>query len=176
MTWILTHSGRKFNFAELHPDAVDIHDIAHALSHIPRFTGHTRAFYSVAQHSIMVSDLVPPEHALVALLHDATEAYINDLAKPLKEMLPAYCRLERRVWVVIAEKFGLPIHLPRCVKKADLTALATEKRDLCTAHSEAWACLEGVPAVPERVYPLTPDLAKEAFLRRFTELALCDAA
>ena len=85
--WIATHAGRRFYFEAPHPDDVDITDVAHALSNLCRFTGHVNRFYSVAEHSINVSLLVPPEDALQGLLHDAHEAYIGDCSSPLKRAI-----------------------------------------------------------------------------------------
>ena len=74
--FIATYSGNRFYFDDIMANDVNIQEIAHALSHLCRFGGHVREFYSVAQHSVLVSLLAPPEHALGALLHDATEAYV----------------------------------------------------------------------------------------------------
>lgn len=84
-----TYTGRMFSFAEITPEDIDIRDIAHALSHLCRFVGHTSMFYSVAQHCLLVSEKIPggPEVKLAALLHDAAEAYVNDLPSPLKRWL-----------------------------------------------------------------------------------------
>lgn len=88
---IKTYTEKEFRFDKIDPEAIDIRDIAHALSHLCRFTGHTNLFYSVAQHCLLVSDKIPggPEVKLAALLHDAAEAYVADLSTPLKKWLIA---------------------------------------------------------------------------------------
>lgn len=110
------------------PSAKDIclEDIAHHLSNICRFTGSTKRLYSVAEHSLMVSYLVHPSNAKWALLHDAAEAYINDVVKPIKLTLPNYITLEIDLQRVICERFNLPVAMPIEVKEADLFALARE--------------------------------------------------
>lgn len=167
---ILTASGKYFNFLQPTADTVDIETIAHALSHICRYTGHVREFYSVAQHSVLVSYLVPREHALAGLLHDAAEAYIGDVAAPLKQLLPDYKVIEQRVEAVVLAKFGLPAYLPTCVKLADMIALATEQRDLMPAHDDVWASIEGVQPDGLVTVPHSPKYAKTLFLQRFYEL------
>ena len=106
------------NLVDPKPEMVHIEDIANALSNICRFTGHVKKFYSVALHSVRVSYLVPPEDALQALLHDATEAYMSDINSPLKhtDALAGYRLLEQRMWEVIAEKYGIPAELSYNVK------------------------------------------------------------
>ena len=88
MSWITTQSGKHFDFNNLSAADICIEDISCALSNLCRFTGHVQDFYSVAQHSVHVSYLVPPEFALEALLHDAAEAYCNDISAPRKRLLP----------------------------------------------------------------------------------------
>jgi len=127
---IQTHSGALVS--PFNPDPATLHltDIAHALSHICRFTGHTRAFYSVAEHSVRVARLVPPEDRLAALLHDATEAYLCDIATPVKAMLPGYAAAEERLALVIADKWGVTYPWPESVKRADRIMLHSEAREL----------------------------------------------
>lgn len=127
-------SGRFFYFDDPRPEDIDIRDIAAHLSRLCRWTGACKSFYSVAQHSVHVSNLVPPEFALVGLLHDATEAYINDVSRPLKRKNPAYKAYEHEVlWPVIAKAFGIPTEIPPEVHAADNIALVTERRDLMPA-------------------------------------------
>lgn len=170
MSWILTHSGVQFDL--LRPTAAMIkpNDIAHALAHLCRFNGHTRQHYSVAQHSLIVASLVPAEHQLVALLHDATEAYIGDMVRPLKDALPAYRTVEQQLWLAICDRFSLHPDLPDCVKHADLVALATERRDLMPAHPGAWPCLHRIPAMPDAITPLPANEASMQFFCRLMAL------
>lgn len=168
MTWIQTYTGRKFDLADPDPDQVDLADIAHAISMLCRFTGHVRDFYSVAQHSVIVSNLVPAEHAFAGLMHDATEAYVADLNRPLKNMLPEYKLIERAVWEAIAGKFGLDVALPAEVKEADNVALLWERRDLLGEPPHPWEMEHLTSKVPSGLLlPMTHREAEDAFLTRF---------
>jgi hypothetical protein len=169
---ILTRSGSYFDFSSPETSRIDIDTIAHSLAHICRFTGHTSSFYSVAQHSVLVSHLVPAEHALAGLLHDASEAYVGDVASPLKSLLPDYRAIERRVEVAVLTRFGLSADLPACVRHADLQALATESRDLMPPHDATpWACIQGIPPHPNNIVPMQSYIARKLFLARFHEIA-----
>jgi 5'-deoxynucleotidase YfbR-like HD superfamily hydrolase len=167
---IMTYTGRYFNFLEPSPDSFDIQDIAHALSMICRYTGHTKQFYSVAQHSVAVSFLVPPEWAMAGLLHDAAEAFIGDVSSPLKQLLPEYKLIEKRIEKVIFQKFGLPPELPKIIKVADVKLMATEQRDLMGAGAEDWAVTKGIEPLEEVIEPLSPTYAYSAFITRYRNI------
>ncbi|MHB8565280.1 MAG: metal-dependent phosphohydrolase, partial [Acidiferrobacteraceae bacterium] len=140
--WILTHSGRMVDLMDPQPSMIDFGDIAWALSQLCRYTGHTRYPYSVAQHSVLVSHHVPKSLEAQALMHDAQEAYIGDLSSPLKRLVPEYGVIEDRVAKAIAERFGLPEKLDESVKRADLQALMTERRDLMHPGGDPWCITE----------------------------------
>lgn len=169
---ILTVSGKYFGFRDTAGNQVDIHDIAHALSHLCRFNGHVRFFYSVAQHSVSVSKVVPAEYALAGLLHDAAEAYIGDVATPLKQLLAEYKVIEQQVEAQIADRFDIPFPFPPAVKHADNILLATEVRDLMPAHEDRWPVetMPDVKPLPAEIVPLRPRDARQLFLMRYQEL------
>lgn len=176
---IQTYTGLEFDVTRLDPALIRIEDIAHALSCMPRFAGHTQWFYSVAQHSVHVSQLVPPHLAKAALLHDAAEAYILDMPTPIKAMLPAYRGMEDEIMQAVGCAFHLGIVKDSrpfvaewecaAVKRADMVALATEKRDLMR-NASWWS----VPVEPDeaRIVPLLPQQAEQLFLARWAEVNL----
>lgn len=152
MTWIQTHSGRAFDLLDPKPEQVDLGDIAHALAHINRFTGHVGT-YSVAAHSIVVAhiarDLADAAGAstterllayLDGLLHDAHEAYINDLSSPMKRAMTAevglwYTSMRNGIQECIEAALGyqpaLPIKwLGNVVRHADMLACDAERKVL----------------------------------------------
>lgn len=166
--WITTYSGLPFFPMAPKAEDVRIEDIAHALSNLCRFAGHTRTFYSVAQHSVLVSRLCAPCDALWGLLHDASEAYLCDIVSPVKRVpgLDGYRDIERQVQRAVATKFGLAPDEPASVRAADRVLLKTEQRDLMRMPA-------GWDAPPESIRTLTPmepRAAESLFLRRFYEL------
>lgn len=161
MTWMQTHKGR-FDFAEPGKHWMDIESIAHSLSLICRFNGHCKEFYSVAQHSVYVSQLCKPDNRLSGLLHDAPEAYIGDMVSPLKKMIPAFQAFEGDVWEVLARQQGLPLALPQDVKDADLEMLALEARDLMGVDPTAWGLK--APSVNAKITPWDSKRAERHFL------------
>ena len=165
--YVSTYSGRQFYPLAPTPAQIDIEDIAHGLAYQCRFNGQTRHFYSVAQHSLIVAGLVVPPLRLAALLHDAAEAYMGDMVKPLKQLFPLFSAIEARVMDAIGRRYGIDHFTDPAIKHADLVALAMEKRDLMPNSSEAWASLRGVTADPAPIAPMSPQDAKAAFLAAF---------
>ncbi len=170
MSWILTASGRHLDYIQPNVGDINILDIAQSLANESRYAGHTRFFYSVAQHSWLASFVVPRQHALEALLHDAAEAYCKDIPSPLKALLPDYREIEARVDGVIRKAFGLPFTETPEVKRADLVVLATERRDLMPADGTPWRSLEGIEPLPRKIAGMLPSRAQAIFLRRYIEL------
>jgi hypothetical protein len=162
-------SGRYFDFDDLASNVVTIEDIAHALAHICRFCGHTRRFYSVAQHSVLASYHCADPYA--ALMHDAAEAVLGDVSSPLKRLLPDYRVIEERVESWLFCKFGVPFPLPACVKQADLLMLRWEQRDVMRAEADVWEPTADVTPPRDRIIPHCPDIAREMFLDRYRELS-----
>lgn len=169
--WMQTHSGRAYHHQNPTQASITIGDIAHGLSMICRFGGHVDRFYSVAEHSVLVSEVVPPEHAFAALMHDATEAYVVDVPRPLKHMLgQVYADLEQKAWLAICEKFRIDPVLPPCVKEADNTVLIAEKNALLCPPPIPWTWAADIAPADVKIVGLTPPEAKAAFLARYMEL------
>lgn len=168
--WIETFTGKKFYY--LHPsgEAIDIRDIAHALSLTCRFAGHSEKFYSIAQHSVLVSYICSEDLAIYGLMHDAAEAYLMDMPTPLKDLFPEYKIIEQNIMTTIATKFNLNINLFEGVKQADKKLLSTEARDLMEVSNPcvAWG-LEEKPLI-DRILPWCWESSETRFLRRFRQL------
>jgi hypothetical protein len=175
--WMQTYSGRMFWPLDPEPSDVDIVDIAHSLAHQCRFAGHCTRFYSVAEHSVRVAELV--FHHLASsiigtlalagarwgLMHDASEAYLVDLPRPVKRHMPAYRPAEDRVMAAICARFGLPSEEPEIVKWADNTLLATEARDIMGPPPYTWNHV--APPLDERIEPWSPEEARSRFMSTY---------
>lgn len=125
---ITTYTGRFYPFSPQAED-VNIEDIAHSLSMQCRYAGHGRQFYSVAEHSVHIARWLMgcgPRAAITGLLHDATEAYVVDVPRPVKAHLAGYKDIEQKVWLAIAAKFDLDRELPAVVHIADGRICADE--------------------------------------------------
>ena len=171
--WMQTFTGRQFWPLDPRPEEVAVEDIAHALSQQCRYAGHTRVFYSVAEHSVWCSRLVPPRHALAALLHDAAEAYLVDLPRPVKRNVPGYAGLEAVVEAVIFAAMGVEWddEARRIVKLADNTLLRFEREQLMAPPPRPWASYPEIPDAPDILLQgWWPDQAETAFLARHAEL------
>lgn len=169
-SWILTSSGRQFWPLVPRVEDVCIEDIAHALSQMCRFAGHCREFYSVAQHSVIVSEIVHPRYALEGLLHDAPEAYLCDIPRPLKRQpeFDFYHEAENRLMWTIRQAFSMPSSIePGGVNAADEKMLFTERRDLMPPGH--WI-IDETACYPWHIDPWPAARAKQRFLERFEEL------
>lgn len=143
MSKIQTYTGKIFDYANPTPDMICIEDIAHALSMQTRYAGHCRQFYSIAQHSILCARVagdegLPDVTIMQCLMHDAPEAYITDLPKPLKELLPNYNCIEESIHRVIAAKFDIPYPFFPVVKEIDRRVLVTEAPIILGELGPAW--------------------------------------
>lgn len=145
-TYIETRSGRRVDYFNPDPDTIDIEDIAYALANQCRYNGHSAMFYSVAEHSVAVAQLVPKELQLLALLHDAAEAYVGDIPSPLKQYLGGFDAIEDGLAAAIYEKYGV-LELAKTryaeVKRADMQQLCTEASVLLPSGGKDWAMWSG---------------------------------
>ena len=155
MTWIQTRYGHMMDLADPQPEDIDIRDIAHSLAVTCRFAGHTIRFYSVAEHSFWVGRLLehdgePRERVLAGLLHDAAEAYVGDVTRPLKQALrkvdgdrSSYDRVSDAVEHAIHKRFDIQsYHCTPKIKSADMRMLAVEQKYLMVTPPEEWKSTE----------------------------------
>lgn len=182
MTVVATQSGGLVDLIRPDPGTIDIRDIAHALAHLCRFNGHTRRFYSVAEHSVLVAREAmvrgaSAETQMLALLHDAAEAYLGDVVRPLKALLgDAYDAPEGAVMLAVARRFGLARSLPDCalVDELDRRILEDERLALMPASTDCW---DGCgPKLGVEIRCLLPEKAKRAFLDQYTLIERLRAA
>src|SRR5271156_5062786 len=170
--WIQLYSGGRFHILEPRQDEILITDIGHALAFLCRFTGHVRRFYSIAEHSVLGSRLVPQKDALWFLLHDSSEAYLNDINRPLKHFTGVgseYLPVEKIVMEAILHKFRLPLDEPPSIKKVDNAMLFAEKEQLLVPME--WDTKWGdVRPADIKVKCWAPEVAEVEFLHRFYEL------
>lgn len=170
---ILTSTGKWFDVLNPSPSQIDLQDIASALSKLCRFGGHCRAFYSVAEHSILAAELMmqhkSSDSILIrwALLHDASEAYVVDIPRPAKRQISEYIRIEDAIQRAIAERFDLPWPMPQEVHEIDNSLLSLELRAYMPEQPEhllpqlpTMLLMDGLPTVP-----LSPINAEKSFLK-----------
>jgi len=167
--WMQTFTGKVFWPMDPVIEDIDITDIAHALANACRFAGHTIRFYSVAEHSVLMARaLVNPELQRWALLHDATEAYLVDVPRPVKPFLVGYREAEAALMAAVAARFGLAGEMPDLVKSHDNRILIDERAQAMTYCRRDWN-LEGAPlGVTLRFW--SPAEAEREFMITFREL------
>lgn len=177
--WIQTFTGRAFWPLDPAAEEIDIIDIAHALSLTCRFGGHCKEFYSVAEHSILVSELCriyygDYQSQLWGLLHDAAEAYILDMPRPLKHLLPDYIKMERAIDEVIIEKFNIKYdEVKQKVKDVDKSMLFLESKELMSTPPIEWSDCSwtlGYRSEDFRIRYFSPEQAEKCFLQKFNDL------
>lgn len=165
---IRTLSGRYFSFKSPQDYKFDIEEIGHALSHICRYTGHVKEFYSVAQHSVLVSYCVPELHVKTAFGHDFAESVLGDVSSPLKAELSEYRAMEHIVEREIARQFGLIFPHPPSVKNADLRVMLAEMRDLKNGYVSA--DYPKLKPIDYPIRPMEPKMAFTYFMNRWEEI------
>lgn len=173
--YVQPKNGGRLYILDPQPEQVSIEEIAQGLAACPRWAGQVIVDppYTVAEHSVLVTDLVAElggslQEQREALVHDATEAFIGDLAHPVKLLCPEYKAIENKLMQVIAKKFGLKYPFSPIVKKADNIAVATEARDLKRAPQDIYHMPE--PPAPIWIHPVGFFAARSLFLIRYVEL------
>lgn len=173
---IRLYGGTYFNFLDPEGSDYTIEDIAHALSLINRFNGHTDRFYSVAQHSVIASEHVRPGFEYEALMHDAPEFVVGDVTAPLGSLLPDYKAIKKGIEKSVSRRFDVTYPFPPAVHEIDIRMLRTEQEQLMDAGEDVWAVTCGVEPVPVRLLSWSPEHAKKRFLDRYWELQARHAA
>lgn len=174
-----TRGGHQFDPDSVSITKIEITDIAHALSNMSRYAGHSLRFYSVAEHSVLTYNIAkkrwPQDIATqwAALLHDATEAYVVDLPTPLKRLLPKFMEIEGKVAELLSAEFKIPSDATtvRRVKLIDKEALATEAPKLFL-NTDNWDNIKTVTTHAELLsgkFPMRPGAAMQQFLKAFHE-------
>lgn len=166
--WIQTFTGKAVYPLDVRAGDVDIVDVAHALGMLCRYGGHARFFYSVAEHCVLLSNAVPPHLAYAALMHDAAEAYLVDVPRPIKGELGRYREIEADIMVAVCASYGMSPAELREVSDYDTRILTDERRQVMGPAPKAWH--DTGDALGVQIAGLDPASAKAAFLRRFYEL------
>lgn len=164
--WCRTYTGAQVFFDKPEDSTITFLDIAHQLANLSRFTGASNSPYSIAQHSVLVAYHCP-ENAWEGLMHDASEAFLNDIPKPLKVLLPDYQKIEDRFSVWLSERFKFQYPFPDEVHTADLRLLATEMRSMMAqSDHESLKCLP----FNYKIRPVSHIKARKLFLSAFEDI------
>jgi hypothetical protein len=169
-------TGRVFDFSNPSACEVTIEDVVVPLAHVCRYAGQVPLgrWYSVAQHAVNASRIVPPDHAWDDLMHDTAEAFTNDIVTPLKVQVPLFKDIEVAIESAMAQRFGFTYPLAPPVVLADAQMLALEMKYIRGFDPEHYDHLHGVPY--EHLLPLVdlqswaPEVAHARFMERYEEL------
>ena len=179
MASICTYTGKKFNYLDVKPEDICIEDIAHGLSNLCRYFGQCKRFYSVAEHCVKLSQSkFMSGDPKARLLHDAVEAYVGDVARPLKALLPEYQKIEARIQKVIEEKYDVDFST---VKEGDIQILEIEATNIMDSkffeihNSESDYVLEACGNGDVDIECWPPEYAEKMFLMRARELGIEEA-
>jgi hypothetical protein len=173
MGWIQTYRNHKLSVFAPDPKEIDIKDIAHVLSTNCRFGGHCRTHYSISNHSLYVASILPPELKLLGLLHDAAEAYVGDLPRPIKKMIPEFKNIENKVLEAISIALEVPDlnNLPKEVHEADNIALVAEAKALFEYDVDNWT--DKYKLTPtKKILSLTSEESEMEFLMTYRDLKI----
>lgn len=163
--WMQTYTGVAFYPMDPRPEEISIYDIAHALANICRYGGHSRYFYSVAEHSCLVSEFVSEAQKFDALMHDAAEAYVGDMVRPLKLSMPEFCSVENKIRTVIAEKFGISAVTSPEIHLVDTRILLDERDLVLGIPPQSWGTqIESLEKLGVEIALLNPESAECMFL------------
>lgn len=170
------HDGKKFDFTDLKSEDFRIEDIAHALSNICRFGGHSPQFYSVAQHCTIACRLsyqldYDEDIQRTALMHDASEAYLGDVVRHIKQRIPFYGNMENSMMRAIAKRFNFMWPLPGMIKTIDADLLETEMVTMWGDKDMSWRPNYGIPMKVD-ISPVPPYAAKHMFMEEALRLGI----
>ena len=182
--WMQTYTGNRFFPLNPSPEDFNLLDIAHSLSLQCRYNGHVIKFYSVAEHCVHVSMAVEAEFgrelALWGLLHDASEAYVGDMVRPLKLKMVSFIEVEIRILWSMADAFGLDAPttvnsetmcpIPQEILAVDTRILVDEKAAIMTSSMHRWD-ITGMMPVNAPIQCWSPEDAEREFVKRFEDLA-----
>lgn len=165
---IQTHSGGHIDVTHPRADQIHIDDIAIPLSRQPRFAGHSIRFVSVAEHCVHVAGKAPSHLKLTALMHDASEAYLVDIPRPIKPLLQNYYEIEDGLMSAIADKFGFVWPMPDEIKLLDTRHLASERdQNILSPDPAVWGSMP--PPLDITLQYWSPERAQQEFTAAFLE-------
>lgn len=166
--WMLTASGGEFYPLDPRPDEVNIEDIAHALGMSCRYGGHSTRFYSVAEHCVLMATRAPRGLELATLMHDSSEAYLQDVIRPVKVHLTNYLSIEDKLMHVIAYRFNFAWPMPAEVKRLDEAMIGAERTQAVRFPlGKAWSQWKPVEPLGVTLQFWSPERAKQEFLDMF---------